>query len=403
MRSIKPLSAAIAAVLAANTSIAAPKDTKIIEEIVITGIAGAELPLSSIPGAAQLISKEEIAEQMDISQDIADMMANLVPAYSPSNQLSSNFGQTFRGKKTVVLIDGVLQTTPIRNASREFMTIAPEALESVEVIHGASALYGNGYAGGVVNFVTRKASDSLEAWSSVGANLQPDGDSETFGWSLNQGVSGPLADDWRFLANFNYKDTGKFVDANGDVLPEDQSGQGGYANGDQYDVLLKLGYETELSAFDGSLHVYHMTNGLTYERMIDPVTGFTVIDTSAPYTGDDPSNEVMSANFKWSRKEVLGQTFSLQASLGDNTYNYATTTVNSEKLKLVPRFVYQNDKQALRIIYGVDFEQDNTTQKQRDGSSCWICDVTKTQISPYAQFSYKFSHCCPVNFQNNLT
>ncbi len=336
-----------------------------------------------------MIGQQEILEQLSISHDIADMMANLVPAYSPSNQLASNFGQTFRGKKAVVLIDGVLQTTPIRNASREFMTIAPEALETVEIIHGSSALYGNGYAGGVVNFVTRKASDTTEAWSSVEANFQPDGNSDTFGWGVNQGFSGPLGSSWNYVANFNYKDTGKFVDADGDILPEDQSGQGGYANGDQYDILLKLGYRGERDTVDMTLHSYEMNNGLTYERMIDPVTGFTVIDTSSPYTGKDPSNEVGSFTVKWIREQVLGQTFTLQASVGDNTYNYATTLVESKKYKLVPQLVYQSDDERLRVIYGIDFEQDNTTQKQRDNSSCWICDVTKTQTSPFAQVWYQ--------------
>lgn len=391
MPTINRLSAAIAVALICSPALAAEKQNQAIEEIVITGISGTEMPLSSIPYAAQVIEKAEISEQLNISQDIADLMANLVPAYSPSNQLASNFGQTFRGKKTVVLIDGALQTTPIRNASREFMTIAPEALETIEVIHGASALYGNGYAGGVVNFVTRKASDSLEAWTSVGMNMQPQGDEETFGWSLNQGVSGPLAENWTYLANLNFKNTGKFVDASGNVLPEDQSGQGGYANGNQYDVLLKLGYEDKLNTLNLSMHNYHMTNGLTYERMIDPVTGLTVINTSAPYTGEDPSNDVMSASAKWVRKELLGQTFSLQVSLGDNTYNYATTAVNSEKIKIVPRFIFENPQETLRVIYGVDFEKDTTTQKYRDDSACWICDVTKTQVSPYVQVSYEFN------------
>ena len=276
------------------------------------------------------------------------------------------------------------------------MTIAPEALETVEIIHGSSALYGNGYAGGVVNFVTRKASETQQAWSSIEANFQPDGNSETFGWGVNQGFSGPLGNNWNYVANLNYKDTGKFVDSNGDILPEDQSGQGGFANGDQYDILLKLGYRGEHNTVDMSLHSYDMTNGLTYNRKIDPLTGFTVIDTTSPYTGKDPSNEIASATVKWVSEQVLGQTFSLQASIGDNTYNYATTLVESKKYKLVPQFIYESADQRFRAIYGIDFEQDNTTQKQRDNSSCWICDVTKTQTSPFAQFWYELTPALEV-------
>lgn len=156
--------------------------------------------------------------------------------------------------------------------------------------------------------------------------------------------------------------------AGGDILPEDQSGQGGYANGNQHDVLLKLGYRSELDALDLTFHRYRMTNGLTYERMIDPVTGFTVIDTSRPYTGEDPSNKINSVSLKWVREEVLGQTFSIQASRGDNTFNDATTMVDSEKYKLVPQFAYDNEKSLWRVIYGIDIEQANTTQRKRDNS-----------------------------------
>ncbi len=373
--------------LSVGNALAATSQTKL-SDMVITGLTGTEIPISSIPGAVQIIEREEIEKQLSISHDLADLMANLVPAYSPSNQLASNFGQTFRGKKAIVLIDGVLQTTPIRNASREFMTIAPEAIESIEVIHGSSAMYGNGYAGGVINIVTRKATDETKGWTSVEGNIQPDGSSATSGWSVNQGFSGVLGNHWNYVANFNYKDTGQFVDADGNVLPEDQSGQGGYANGDQTDVLLKVGYQSEMTTLDMIGHSYRMTNGLTYERTIDPVTGLTVIDTSAPYTGKNPSNKVDSLSVKWSRKEILGHTFAVQASVGENTYNYATTKVNSKKYKLVPRLVYEGLDDALRVAYGIDFERDNTTQELRDGSACWICDVTKTQISPFAQLWY---------------
>lgn len=391
MKHLQLLPLGIVTTLVATGAIAEATNNAAIEEIVITGVAGTPLPLSSIPGAAQVIDKNKITEQISISQDIADLMANLVPAYSPSNQLASNFGQTFRGKKAVVLIDGVLQTTPIRNASREFMTIAPEAIEAIEVIHGSSALYGNGYAGGVVNFVTRKAGDEQRGWSSIEVNIQPDGNSDTFGWGVNQGFSGPISKNWNYVVNLNYKDTGKFVDAQGDILPEDQSGQGGYANGNQHDVLLKLGYHNERDSVNLTFHRYHMINGLTYERMIDPVTGLTVIDTSSPYSGKDPSNEVKSVTLNWLREQVFGHTLSIQLSAGENRYNYATTLVDSKKHKIVPKFIYESASEKWRAIYGLDYEEDNTTQEYRDGSACWICDVTKTQSSPFAQLWYSIT------------
>ena len=192
---IYPPKAALLAAVSLSLSLSpglllADAEEAALEEIVVTTTAGLQIPVSSIPGAVQILDREDLDIQNAISQDLADTLANLLPGYSPSNQLASNFGQTFRGKKAVVLIDGVLQTTPIRNASREFRTISQEAIERVEVIKGASALYGNGYAGGVINIVTKQATEDFQGWASGEYNFQPEDWGTTDGYALNAGFSG---------------------------------------------------------------------------------------------------------------------------------------------------------------------------------------------------------------------
>ena len=54
------------------------------------------------------------------------------------------------------MIDGVPQSTT-RNTSRDLATIDPSMIERVEVIRGATAIYGDGATGGIVNIVTRTA------------------------------------------------------------------------------------------------------------------------------------------------------------------------------------------------------------------------------------------------------
>ena len=362
-----------------------------IEEVHVYGIAGTEIPLSSIPGAAQVINSEELSQQLSISPDIADALANLLPGYSPSNQLSSNFGQTFRGKKSVVLIDGVLQTTPIRNASREFMSISPQAIERIEIIKGSSALYGNGYAGGVINFVTRKAGSEPDKWTSLSSDFQPEEIGDTAGYNITQGFSGPLGHNFDYVVNLNYRDTGKFIDADGTPLPEDQNGQGGYANGKQYDVLLKLGYNTESGRFDYSYHRYHMDNHPTYQRFVDPVTGLQTIDTSQPYTGKDPTNDTEFLTLGWHDDDLIGQIFNLHLSVGDNTYRYATSEVRSKKYKILPTLETTLLDSDLRLVYGVDIGLDTTSQDLLSSNDCWICEVKRTQISPFIQAWYQLS------------
>ncbi len=42
------------------------------------------------------------------------------------------------------MVDGIPQSTPLRNGGRDMRTIDPSAIERIEVIKGATAIYGNG-------------------------------------------------------------------------------------------------------------------------------------------------------------------------------------------------------------------------------------------------------------------
>lgn len=67
-----------------------------------------------------------------------------------------NTGQTLRGRQVLVLIDGIPQSTPLRNGARDLRVIDPSVIERIEVIKGASSIYGNGADGGIINYITRK-------------------------------------------------------------------------------------------------------------------------------------------------------------------------------------------------------------------------------------------------------
>lgn len=71
-----------------------------------------------------------------------------------SSGSSSNWGQTLRGRQVLILVDGVSQSTPLRNGSVDMRTIDPNVIERIEVIKGANSIYGNGAAGGIINYIT---------------------------------------------------------------------------------------------------------------------------------------------------------------------------------------------------------------------------------------------------------
>jgi iron complex outermembrane receptor protein len=54
------------------------------------------------------------------------------------------------------MIDGIPQSSPLRNNDREIRSIDPSVLERIEVVKGATSIYGNGAEGGIINYITQK-------------------------------------------------------------------------------------------------------------------------------------------------------------------------------------------------------------------------------------------------------
>ncbi|MEN3976884.1 TonB-dependent receptor plug domain-containing protein [Emcibacter sp. SYSU 3D8] len=59
-----------------------------------------------------------------------------------------------RGRSPLYAVNGIPQSTPIRDGARDGYTIDPFFIERVEVIYGSNALQGIGATGGGVNQVT---------------------------------------------------------------------------------------------------------------------------------------------------------------------------------------------------------------------------------------------------------
>ena len=114
-------------------------------------------PVSTVPATISVITQEQIASQLAFTQDISAILGNMLPGFSPSRQKLTSAGETLRGREPLYMIDGVPQSNPLRNGSRDGKTIDPAMIERIEVIRGPmSALYGSDAIGGVVNVITRK-------------------------------------------------------------------------------------------------------------------------------------------------------------------------------------------------------------------------------------------------------
>ncbi len=227
------------------------------EEIIVTGV-NSRLPteLSAFPGSVTVVDQEAIETQLAINTDVGALLSNEVPGLATSNASASDFGQTLRGRSLSYYVDGVPISVPLRDAGRSLRAVTVSAIAAVEVVRGATALYGNGGNGGSVNYITKrpKGPDGISGSAdlSLGASLTHPSDSFNPRSALDATIiSGNF--DMIFAGAFEKK--GGFFDAEGDRIASDP-GNGGISDSDIYNLYSKLGYNLGDHRLEASVMYY---------------------------------------------------------------------------------------------------------------------------------------------------
>lgn len=120
--------------------------------------------ISEIPGTVWVVDNQRLQEQIKGGVSLKEALAQLIPGLDAGPEGRTNFGQNLRGRNVLVMIDGVsLNST--RGLSRQFDSIDPFNIERIEVLSGASSIYGGGATGGIVNIVTKKGQQGPPAFT----------------------------------------------------------------------------------------------------------------------------------------------------------------------------------------------------------------------------------------------
>ena len=151
---VAPFLITFAVPTAAQSVAPAAGDEAAAEEDVVVTAARTILPPNALPLTIDLIDKTTLDQQIAISGSVTDAVANLTPSFSPTRQKLSGAGETLRGRSPLFAINGIPQSTPLRDGSRDGFTIDGFFIDRVELIYGSNALQGIGGTGGIVNQVT---------------------------------------------------------------------------------------------------------------------------------------------------------------------------------------------------------------------------------------------------------
>lgn len=108
-----------------------------------------------------VIENAELQQQIEGGKEFKDALAQLIPGLDVSSQSRTNYGMNLRGRPVVILIDGVRMNSS-RSDGRQLDAIDAFNVNYIEVISGATALYGGGSTGGLINIVTKKGQPGSE-------------------------------------------------------------------------------------------------------------------------------------------------------------------------------------------------------------------------------------------------
>lgn len=377
----RPLAVCLAA-LTAFPAIAQTNEDESVDlgTLVLESATRTETPVDETTRSVTVVDRETVQDQRRVDNNIGDILSKQVPGFSQSTEANTDFGQTLRGRTFLTLIDGVPQSTPLRDGRRSLNSIGGEAIEQIEVIRGGTAMYGFGASGGLVNIITKRPEDgefNLEVGTGLSFSTEHFDDSINWETSLNaSGRTGKL--DYVFSGSF-LRRGGRF-DADGDRIPADPVGaQGGIADSDTANLMLKLGYQlAEDQRLEVSTFYYDMAQDSDFAGL--SFAGNPATDTKTPavpgnFNPVDPGTENRNISLKYSHEDLFGSSVDLQVYHGDIDVVYSKfpgfpqTRIESEKLgaRLTINTPVTLAQSEFDLIWGFDYLHDETRQTATDG------------------------------------
>lgn len=220
---------------------------------------------AELAATVQVIDSEALNAQIQTGLNLKEALGHLVPGIDLGNQGRSGFGQNLRGRPMLVMVDGVSLNSS-RGTARQLDAIDPFHIERIEVLSGASALYGGGATGGMVNIITKKAADAPSRFTSEIGMVSGLNASDDRQLRIAQSVSGGN-ETVQGRLGIAVQDNGRFFDPQGRPIRSDIT-QTDLQDTRSMDVMgnlqfnLGAGQSLDLSAqyyrnkFEGSSYLY---------------------------------------------------------------------------------------------------------------------------------------------------
>lgn len=336
--------------------------------IVVTASRSAQ-SIAEIAGTVYRIDQAEIEKQAAAGKSTADILGLLVPSLTPSSGTTSNFGMTMRGRTVQYMIDGVPQTGS-RDSSRQLNSISPNSIERIEVVSGASSIYGSGATGGIINIITKRGSvDGVNFESKVGVTSGDYFSSDALAYEAYQSASFKQGD-WNGFIGASYANRGEIQNSRGERIGPEIA-QTDRQDTETIDVNARLGWQfTDNQSLSIAAQYYNDEQDSDYGADYGQVLGHNVGNLLFPASATpslkavkglqldtQPRTQRHAINTQYENQDFFGQKLNAEAFYRKEKGRWLPTvsplghpTLDRELVTLYPNYKDPSSSDFLNVV-----------------------------------------------------
>ena len=359
------------------------KATHTMDEVVVVS-SRKPSKISEIPGTVWIIDNASLQEQIKGGVSLKEALGKLIPGLDAGSEGRSNFGQNLRGRNVLVMIDGVSLNSTRANA-RQFDSVDPFNIEKIEILSGASSIYGGGATGGIINIITKKGQAGPLAFTTeagVRSGLQQKSDHDI---RIAQSISGG-SENFKGRIGIAYQKNNAAFDATNKQIFTDIT-QTDLQYNQSFDIFantefklsrkqtLKVNAQYYNSGYVGTRDLFLGTNYSTITAPASP----NVLEMRDGFTSSvKPQSSRASINADYHAADILGgQDLYVQASSRNEKFSfhpfpgqatdrfepaksfvYSGSTIQSTRYSAL-KLVLVKQWSALNLTYGADADNES--------------------------------------------
>lgn len=375
-------------------------------DIIVTA-ARTPTPITAIPSTVRVLDRETLDTQLAVSVSLLDSLSFSIPSLAPGRQKLTSTGESLRGRTPLYLVDGIPQSTPLRDGKRSGFTIDPAFVDRVEVIYGANAIQGIGATGGVINYVTVAPPRSGELLRRVTLELATD-DLEENGFHYRaSALAGQRFGAVDFVAGAATEKHDLFYDGKGRPIAVDTV-QGELMDSRSWNLFGKLGFEPASGhRLEATANFYKAEGDADYRTVLGNVRqGVPATSEKGTPAGDPTFNEAQNFALAYANDALLGGKLTLQgfyydfyALYGGDVFPvfqdpeiapigalFDQSALSSTKHGAKLTWVRPNAMiKGLQLIAGADYIRDKSFQELAQTGRLWVPELIYKGWAPFVQ------------------